>query len=205
MSQSRTLTISDEKKVITLGETSVGKSSFIGHFIDRKFTYNYLPTLGFDFKVKKIEYNGKNIKLKIFDTAGQERFKSMSMTYIKQIDGILLIYDITNKDSFESVTKWIEDIRLNRGKDVPIVLCGNKCDLKNRVITEEMGKKKAEENGVSFMETSCKEGINIDEAFMELVKLIENNEDGNEENKNIKINKKSFKVKNLSKRSSICC
>ena len=209
MSQSRKITMNkiDEKKIITLGETSVGKSSLIGYFIDQKFSYNYLPTLGFDFKVKKLELpNGKNIKLKIFDTAGQERFKSMSLSHLKQIDGVLLIYDITNKESFDSVNKWMNDIRQHREKKLPIVLCGNKCDLENkRIITKEMGKEKAEENDISFLETSCKDGINIDEAFLELVKLIDNNNEEGETRETIHINRETYQSKNLNNSASFCC
>ena len=209
MSQSRksTITNNDEKKLLTLGETSVGKSSFINYFIDKKFSLNYLPTLGFDFKVKKINLpNGKNVKLRVFDTAGQERFKSMSLSHLKKVDGILLIYDITNKATFENITKWINDIRQSRGKTLPIILCGNKCDLEDRrVIPTEMGKKKAEENGMSFIETSCKDGINIDEAFMELVKLIFNNSDENEGRDTVQISRETFKTKNVNNGKSSCC
>ena len=209
MSQSRksTFTNIDEKKILTLGETSVGKSSFIGYFIDKKFSYNYLPTLGFDFKAKKINLpNGKNVKLKVFDTAGQERFKSMSLNHLKQIDGVLLIYDITNEESFKNISKWMNDIRQSRDKTLPIVLCGNKCDLEDkRVISKEMGEKKAEENDISFIETSCKEGINIDEAFMELVKLIYNKSEENENRDTVQINRESFKSKNVNKGKSSCC
>ena len=209
MSQSRksTITNNDEKKLLTLGETTVGKSSFINYFIDKKFSLNYLPTLGFDFKVKKINLpNGKNVKLKVFDTAGQERFKSMSLNHLKKVDGILLIYDITNKATFENITKWINDIRQSRGKTLPVVLCGNKCDLEDRrVIPTEMGKKKAEENGMSFIETSCKDGINIDEAFMELVKLIFNNSDENEGRDTVQISRETFKSKNVNNGKSSCC
>ena len=209
MSQSRksTITNNDEKKLLTLGETTVGKSSFINYFIDKKFSLNYLPTLGFDFKVKKINLpNGKNVKLRVFDTAGQERFKSMSLNHLKKVDGILLIYDITNKATFENITKWINDIRQSRGKTLPVVLCGNKCDLEDRrVIPTEMGKKKAEENGMSFIETSCKDGINIDEAFMELVKLIFNNSDENEGRDTVQISRETFKTKNVNNGKSSCC
>ena len=209
MSQSRksTITNNDEKKLLTLGETTVGKSSFINYFIDKKFSLNYLQTLGFDFKVKKINLpNGKNVKLRVFDTAGQERFKSMSLSHLKKVDGILLIYDITNKATFENITKWINDIRQSRGKTLPIILCGNKCDLEDRrVIPTEMGKKKAEENGMSFIETSCKDGINIDEAFMELVKLIFSKSDENEGRDTVQISRETFKSKNVNNGKSSCC
>ena len=101
-----------EIKLLTLGDTSVGKSSFIIKFIDDKFSYNYIATMGLDFKQKIIELdNGELVKLRIFDTAGQERFKSISINFIKKADGILLLYDVTNRSSFESVNKWVESIR----------------------------------------------------------------------------------------------
>ena len=159
-----------EIKLLTLGDSSVGKSSFIIKFIDGKFSYNYIATMGLDFKQKIIQLNnGELVKLRIFDTAGQERFKSISINFIKKANGILLLYDITNKSSFESVNKWIESIRQVGEEKISIVLVGNKCDLeKERKISLEEGQAKAAEFDLPFFESSCKDGINIKDAFVKL-------------------------------------
>ena len=150
----------------------MGKSSFILKYTDNVFSLDYLTTLGVDYKHKKIKLkNGKDVRLRIFDTAGQERFKSVSASFIKKADGVILIYDIGEKDSFEAVENWIKSIR-EIGKDkLPIILVGNKCDLSDdkRMISLKEGQDKADEFNIPFYETSCKEGINIKEVFEKLI------------------------------------
>ena len=162
----------EDIKIITLGNSAVGKSSFILKYTDNVFSFDYLTTLGVDYKHKKIKLkNGKDVRLRIFDTAGQERFKSVSASFIKKADGVILIYDIGEKDSFEAVDNWIKSIR-EIGKDkLPIILVGNKCDLSDdkRMISLKEGQDKANEFNIPFYETSCKEGINIKEVFEKLI------------------------------------
>ena len=162
----------EDIKIITLGNSAVGKSSFILKYTDNVFSLDYLTTLGVDYKHKKIKLkNGKDVRLRIFDTAGQERFKSVSASFIKKADGVILIYDIGEKDSFEAVDNWIKSIR-EIGKDkLPIILVGNKCDLSDdkRMISLKEGQDKANEFNIPFYETSCKEGINIKEVFEKLI------------------------------------
>ena len=164
----------EELKLLTLGDSSVGKSSFIVKYIDDKFTYSYIATLGLDFKQKKIQLkSGENVRLRIFDTAGQERFKSISINFIKKANGILLLYDITNKFSFQSVNRWMESIKEAAGEKISVILIGNKCDLeKEREVSKEEGKEKAKQFNLPFYETSCKEGININEVFETLAEDI---------------------------------
>ena len=169
------MTENSDIKIITLGNTSVGKSSFILKYIENKFTYNYTTTLGLDFKQKKIKLkNGKEVRLRIFDTAGQERFRSVSVSFIKKADGVILIYDISNRESFDSIGEWIKNIRETGKEILPVVLVGNKCDLppEKRKITEIEGKEKADEFKIPFFESSCKEGINIKEVFHKLIEEI---------------------------------
>ena len=169
------MTENSDIKIITLGNTSVGKSSFILKYIENKFTYNYTTTLGLDFKQKKIKLkNGKEVRLRIFDTAGQERFRSVSVSFIKKADGVILIYDISNRESFDSIGEWIKNIRETGKEILPVVLVGNKCDLppEKRKITEIEGKEKADEFKISFFESSCKEGISIKEVFHKLIEEI---------------------------------
>ncbi len=162
----------EDIKIITLGNSAVGKSSFILKYTDNVFSLDYLTTLGVDYKHKKIKLkNGKDVRLRIFDTAGQERFKSVSASFVKKADGVILIYDIGEKDSFEAVDNWIKSIR-EIGKDkLPIILVGNKCDLSDdkRQVSLKEGQDKANEFNIPFYETSCKEGINIKEVFEKLI------------------------------------
>ena len=161
-----------EIKVLLLGNTTVGKTSLIIKYIKNEFSFNYLQTLGLDFKQKIFKMkNGKDIRLRIFDTAGQERFKSVSFSFIKKANGIILLYDIGNKNSFEALDSWMESIKDNADKKIPIILVGNKCDINDekRKVTFEEGEKKGKEFQIPFFETSCKDGINVKEVFERIV------------------------------------
>ena len=163
-----------EAKVITLGDSGVGKTNFIFRFIDDKFSLNYFSTYGIDAKFKNVKLdNGCEIKFKIFDTAGQERFKSISTNYIKKANGILLMYDISDKASFDNIGNWMETIKENSGNKMSILLIATKCDLKDeRVISKEDGEKLANQYGIHFYETSSKDNINIQNAFYDIAEQI---------------------------------
>ena len=165
-----------EIPIITLGDGHVGKSSIIVKYIDNKFSPIYLSTIGFDSKVKRKKLdNGEEIKIKLFDTAGQERFRSIANTYLKKANGILLVYDITREKSFTSIKDWIEDINNGAYQDIPVVLVGNKSDLeKNRAIKKERGEELAKEYGYEnhFYETSCLTGQNVNKAIDDLVEQV---------------------------------
>ena len=171
-----------EIKIITLGNYSVGKSSFISKYVDNYFTLNYISILGVDFKQKEIKLkNGKNAILRIFDTAGQERFRAGSVNYIKHANGVILIYDIGNVKSFKSLNDWMETISEIGKEKLQVILVGNKCDIsdKERKVSIEEGQGKADEFKIPFFETSCKDGININEVFEKLVEDILKKGDGN--------------------------
>ena len=190
----------EDIKVITLGNSAVGKTSFLMKYIDNSFTLTYTTTLGIDFKQKKIKLkDGRDVRLRIFDTAGQERFKAVSVSFIKKADGVILIYDISDIESFEAVDNWIKSIR-EIGKDkLPIILVGNKCDLSDdkRQVSLKEGQDKANEFNIPFYETSCKEGINIKEVFEKLIDdIIEKG------NKNIN---REYKILNKGKKKEKCC
>ena len=198
-----------EVHLITLGDGQVGKTSIIFRYIDNIFSGNYLSTIGIDVKIKKVTLsNGEEIKIKISDTAGQERFKAIASNYTKKADGIIFVYDITSSKSFMEVENWLSEIT-KEGNDKPLILLGNKCDLEeNRQISTEEGidlsKKYGE--GIKFYETSCKTGDNIEKAMNDLVnqvyaKISGNNLDDNDTN-NIKIDEKD--VKNDKKKKSCC-
>ena len=166
-----------EVHLITLGDSAVGKTSLIGRYINNNFSNNYISTFGADSQFKKTRLqNGQEIKVRITDTAGQERYHAIAANYIKKANGILLVYDITNKDSFENVNKWAQEIRDKSEDSIPIVLIGNKLDLEEkRCITKEEAEDFAEkycDGGIKFYETSCKTGENVCEAINDLAEQI---------------------------------
>ena len=165
-------------KILLVGNSNVGKSSLFLRFVDEIWKENFVPTIGVDFKIKSIKINNKIIKLQIWDTAGQERFKSILSSYYKGANGILLLYDITNINSFKSLSNWLIDIEKNSSKNVKKILIGNKCDLNElRKIPINKGKEFADTYNMKFIETSAKNNVNINECFNILGKELINNLD----------------------------
>ena len=158
-------------KVLIIGDSSVGKSNILLRFSDNIFHETFLPTIGVDFKIKNLIVNDKNVKLNIWDTAGQERFKTITSAYYKGSHGVILVYDITDRDSFNNVSNWINESKKFAGNNVVRILVGNKCDLnEGRKVTFKEGSEFAEREGMMFFEASAKAKINIDEIFSELTK-----------------------------------
>ena len=190
-----------EAKVITLGDSGVGKTNFIFRFIEDKFMLNHFSTYGIDTKFKNVKLeNGYEIKFKIFDTAGQERFKSISNNYIKKANGILLMYDITDKQSFNNIENWMQTIKDNAGNKMATVLIGTKCDLEEeRAIPTEKGKNLAEKFEIHFFETSSKENINIEKAFYDIAEQII------EKNKGKKVFNNNLDLKEKKTKKNECC
>ena len=192
-----------EARIATLGDTTVGKTSLTVKYVDETFDLNTLHTIGVDSKIKYITLeNGENIKVILIDTAGQEIYRSLAANYLKKADGILLVYDITEQQTFEGVKRWAESIKEQTEDDKPIILIGNKTDLNDkRAVNKEDGEKFAKTlgDGVKFYETSCKTGENVEDAINDLVYQIYVNNSGintNREN-NIKLDaKKQGKSKN---------
>ena len=160
-------------KVLLLGNSDVGKSSLLLRFVDSVWNESFVPTIGVDFKVKTIEIGDKKVKMQIWDTAGQERFRNVVSTYFRGSNGILLIYDITSRDSFKNLESWLIEIEKHASDNVLKILIGNKNDLENdRVISVEEGQNFANRNGMQFIETSAKMDTNVSEAFQTLGKLM---------------------------------
>ena len=159
-------------KILLLGDSTVGKTCFLMRYTDNTFQEIHMSTIGLDYKLKNVQLDdGKMVKIQIWDTAGQDRFRSITKNYYKGAHGIILIYDITNKKSFENVRTWINQIKEEVSEKVSIILVGNKIDdEEHRVVATEDGEKIAKELGLMFFECSAKSGVNIDSTFNELVK-----------------------------------
>ena len=153
-------------KILTIGESGVGKTCVLRRFVENKFMKNHLATIGIDFKTKTVQYGNSSIKLKIWDTAGQERFRNITNQYYKGADGIALIFDVTDRKSFDKIKEWMMQIRCNTQADeIGLVLMGNKCDFESREVTAEDGEKLGQELGIKYYETSALDGKNITDAF----------------------------------------
>ena len=153
-------------RYIIVGDMAVGKSCILLQFTDNKFRVQHELTIGVEFGAKTIELNNKTIKSQIWDTAGQEQFQAITRTYYKGAIGALLVYDITRRDTFTHVTKWLEEVKSNSSKHICVILIGNKKDLEDkRQVTYEEGESFARENGLMFLETSAKTAFNVVEAF----------------------------------------
>ena len=139
-------------KVLLLGNSNVGKSSLFLRFVDDIWNDTFVPTIGVDFKIKTFDIDEKKIKMQIWDTAGQERFKNIIASYYRGAHGILLLYDVTDKDSFKNLNNWLIEIEKNANKNVLKILIGNKTDLEDkRVISYNQGKEFADNYGLKFI------------------------------------------------------
>ena len=154
-------------KYIIIGDAAVGKSNLLLRFSQNDFKAEYQLTIGVEFGAKNIDISNKKYRLQIWDTAGQENYRSITRAYYKNSVCAILVYDITKRDSFNNVTTWIEDCKNQSPKTIFMVLVGNKCDLNDkRQVTAEEGKELADKNDMMFFETSAKDGINVDEIFL---------------------------------------
>ncbi|CAF3872289.1 unnamed protein product [Rotaria magnacalcarata] len=160
-------------KLLIIGNSSVGKTSFLFRYADDSFTSAFVSTVGIDFKVKTVFRHDKRVKLQIWDTAGQERYRTITTAYYRGAMGFILMYDITNEESFNAVQDWCTQIKMYSWDNAQVVLVGNKCDLEqDRAVTEERGKRLADQLGLEFFETSAKENINVKSVFERLVDII---------------------------------
>ena len=185
-------------EIALIGDTETGKTSLLKTFTGSVFKEYELVTIGIIFYIKTIKSSDNlEYKLKIFDTAGCEQYRSMSLHILIKCKGAILVYSIDDKSSFENIKNiWINDINIYNLK-IPIVLVGNKKDLEiERIISEEEGRKIAEENNFSFFETSAKTGENINQIFEKLVEIIPNDIKEKYANNNIKNNNKKNNYNN---------
>ena len=163
-----------------MGDSGVGKSCIILRYIEDTFSTNLMNSIGVDFKLKNIEIDSKKIKLQIWDTAGQERFRTITTSYYKGAHAIVIVFDITDKDSFEHVKVWMQDIDKFAKQGVMRILVGNKCDLEHqRAVTKDQGNEMALKYGIKYIETSAKDTINIEELFVNTAKNLMSKQNNN--------------------------
>eukprot|EP00931_Biecheleriopsis_adriatica_P123980 TRINITY_DN99052_c0_g1_i1.p1 TRINITY_DN99052_c0_g1~~TRINITY_DN99052_c0_g1_i1.p1 ORF type:complete len:198 (+),score=47.78 TRINITY_DN99052_c0_g1_i1:163-756(+) len=161
-------------KLLLLGDSAVGKSSLLMRFCEDKFDTNFVLTIGVDFKWKIVQHNGKTVKLQVWDTAGQERFRTITPAYYRAAMGVVICYDICDKESFDHVEYWLEQLSQHGVEGVHRVLVGNKADLAetHRAVSEEEGRQIASKHGIDFFETSAKSGVGVQEAFLSIADKI---------------------------------
>ncbi len=157
-------------KLLTIGESGVGKTCILLQYTDKKFSKHHLTTIGIDFKTKIINHYASKIKLYIWDTAGQERFRNIAQQYYNGADGIFLVFDVTDRNSYDKVSEWMKQIlNFNTKEKIGIILLGNKVDSDKRVVSEEDGKELASTFGIKYFETSAMNNYNLEEAFSAMV------------------------------------
>jgi len=160
-------------KLLLIGDSGVGKSCLLLRFAEDAFTDSYLSTIGVDFKIRTIDLEGKTVKLQIWDTAGQERFRTIAAAYYRGAHGIVVVYDVTDNDSFENVKGWLTEIERYASETVKRLLLGNKSDLVERkVVAYSTAKEFADGLAIPFLETSAKTSANVEEAFITMSKQI---------------------------------
>ena len=173
MSENKTSYFDLKYKIMVLGESKVGKTSLIKRYTKDQFGGVYLTIVGMDFQDKIIQIEDKKIRLQIWDTAGQERFRNITKSYFQSAQGLIIVYDIADKESFEKINFWMENIKKNAPENVKLILVGNKCDLINeRKVSIEEGEKRAKDNNIKFFEACAKDGTNVKELFYYLANEI---------------------------------
>ena len=154
-------------KIIFVGDAGVGKTTIIARITESPFNEVYEPSIGVDFMSKSIKYRGQNIKLQIWDTAGQEKYKGLIPSYVRNSSIVFVVYDISVKSTFDNIPKWLTFIRSIENKT--LILCGNKIDLEKREVTKEEGEALAQKEGIAFFETSAKTAEGIKNMFYSAV------------------------------------
>jgi len=174
-------------KLVLIGDSGVGKSCLLLRFADDAFTESYISTIGVDFRFRTVKIDNKTIKLQIWDTAGQERFRTITSAYYRGADGIIMVFDVTNTESFDHVNDWLKEVNRYAAEGTVKLLVGNKSDrTADKAVTEAQAKEFADELGIPFIETSAKSSKNVEEAFLtmagELIRQRDSRGAGSESN-----------------------
>ena len=165
-------------KILVVGDSTVGKTNFIRMFIENKFNQNYMTTSGIDLKTSSIEIKNKKIRVQLWDTAGQEKYKAITKNLFLKVQAALIVYDITNEETFNNLKTWVRSIKEECGKQIQMLIIGNKNDLnEERVVDKNIAMEYAKEEKIDYLETSSKTGDNIQKAITLLCeKVLENTE-----------------------------
>ena len=195
-------------KVIILGASTVGKTSIFLRYFNNEFSHGTLTTLGVDFKTKFFKFENKKLKINYIDTAGQEKFKSISENYLKGTDGVILVFDLTNKETLDLVNYWADCIKKNNRDNIGMILFGNKSDLENdRDVTYEEGKNLADKLGCQYYEGSAMNGDNVEFVMNEIAKISYNEWKKTAENRmSIRLSSAaSIEVEKIITKKKFCC
>lgn len=180
----------DEKiQLIIIGESNVGKTSLIRRYTNNLFNTNHLETVGIEFNTREEKINNKIIKVKIWDTAGQEIFQSLTKNFYRKADGIIIVFDVGNKESFEKLHDWIKSVydNIDSYREMNLIIVGNKNDLEeNRQVTQEEGVKLSEYFEIPYFEASAKNGNGVRTFMMKIIEDVINNKVNNRSSFNIK-------------------
>ncbi|PSS01829.1 Ras-related protein like [Actinidia chinensis var. chinensis] len=160
-------------KVVLIGDSAVGKSQLLARFARNEFSLDSKATIGVEFQTKTLAIDHKTVKAQIWDTAGQERYRAVTSAYYRGAVGAMLVYDMTKRQSFDHMARWLEELRGHADKNIVIMLIGNKCDLGSlRAVPTEDAQEFAERENLCFMETSALQATNVESAFMTVLKEI---------------------------------
>ncbi|XP_018815771.1 ras-related protein RABA5c-like [Juglans microcarpa x Juglans regia] len=163
-------------KIVIIGDSAVGKSNLLSRYARNEFNMHSKATIGVEFQTQVLEIDGKEVKAQIWDTAGQERFRAVTSAYYRGAVGALVVYDISRRSTFDSITRWLEELNTHSDTTVARMLVGNKCDLDNiRAVSIEEGTSLAEAEGLFFMETSALDSTNVKKAFEIVIREIYSN------------------------------
>ncbi|KAJ2805706.1 ras GTPase, partial [Coemansia guatemalensis] len=192
-------------KLLLIGDSGVGKSCLLLRFADDTYTESYISTIGVDFKIRTIELDGKTVKLQIWDTAGQERFRTITSSYYRGAHGIIVVYDVTDSETFGNVKQWLQEIDRYASEGVNKLLVGNKSDLERAVDFTEANEF-AGSLSIPFLETSAKNSSNVEKAFMTMAKQIKDrmgasNVQQQQQQKQVKLSQ----MQDVQKANSGCC
>ena len=198
-------------KIILIGDSGVGKTNIMSKFLKNQFMEESKATIGVEFGSKLFNHEGHKIKAQIWDTAGQEKYKAITGAYYKGSKGALVVYDITQKKSFENIEKWVNDLKVAGDPKITIILIGNKSDLENlREVQTDEGEKFVEENNLNkYIEVSAKSGFNAQNIFIEAAKILYDDYLFYNKNNDISNNKNNetseININNRNKKKSKCC
>jgi small GTP-binding protein len=201
-------------KILLIGDTYVGKTSLLLQYIDRECPENHMATIGVEFRDKIIQIDNKKVKLQVWDTSGQERYRSITKNFYRNADGVMFVCDVTKEKTFDNIKNWLIDSEQNaNNSNFKKILVGNKIDLKEeRAIDTQQLQNFANKKEMNFYETSAKDGTNVDHIFTELAKLIledksdqQIKEEFSHKNRSLSVYSKESEESNNPKKKKGCC